>query len=89
MATPAAASVLDPDRPEAVGHPPAAVLRSEVRAIEYRSKARDASARARASVLERVRERHVQAASMWTELADAEDRRTLNLRKRFGRAAHA
>jgi hypothetical protein len=58
-----------------------AMLRSEVRAIEYRSKARDADVLAHASVLEQVRGRHAFAASMWTELADAEDRRTMSLHR--------
>jgi hypothetical protein len=58
------------------------MLKSEVRAIEYRAKARNADALARASVLEQVRERHACSASMWTELADAEDRRTLSLHQR-------
>ena len=58
------------------------MLKSEVRAIEYRAKARNADALARASVLEQVRERHACSASMWTELADAEDRRTLSLHLR-------
>jgi|HubBroStandDraft_1064217.scaffolds.fasta_scaffold44699_2 hypothetical protein len=90
MDRPAAASVFaaeQPPRPaEPIAHPPTMVLRSEVRAFEYRTKARDASARARASVLERVRERHSLAASMWSQLADDEDRRTLVLRKRYVRA---
>jgi hypothetical protein len=65
------------------------MLRSEVRAIEYRSKAHDADALAQASVLEQVRGRHAFAASMWTELADAEDRRTLSLHRQTTTATAA
>jgi hypothetical protein len=59
---------------------------SQIRASDYRSKARDAWALAEASVLQRVRERHELAASAWTELAKSEERRTLRLARRFGRA---
>jgi hypothetical protein len=59
-----------------------AMLKSEIRALEYRSKARDAEALAKASVLEQVRQRHVFSASMWAELADTEERRTLSLHQR-------
>jgi len=58
-----------------------------IRAADYRALARDASARARASVLQRVREQHEAAASTWRELAKSEDRRTLSLSRRYGRAA--
>jgi hypothetical protein len=61
--------------------------RTMIRAADYRALANDASARARVSVLQRVREQHEVAASTWRELADSEDRRTLSLSRRYGRAA--
>jgi hypothetical protein len=62
---------------------------SQIRAHDYRAKARDATALAEASVLQRVRERHQLAASVWTELAETEERRAQSLSQRFGRAALA
>jgi len=62
-------------------------LRSQVRAAEYHAKASEAAALAAASPLQRVRELHELAASRWTQLAEFEDRRTLGLARRFGRAA--
>ena len=50
----------------------AAMLKSEVRAEDYRDKARNAAALADASVLEHVRAKHALAAAMWTGLADSE-----------------
>jgi hypothetical protein len=55
------------------------MLRSEIRAAEYRAKALEASTLAQASVLRRVRDRHRLAAAAWTDLASAEDQRTLSL----------
>jgi hypothetical protein len=65
------------------------LLRSQTRAAEYHARASDAAARAASSALQRVRELHELAASRWTQLADLEDRRTLSLGRRFGRAAQA
>lgn len=62
---------------------------SQGRAAEYHAKASDAAALAASSVLQRVRELHELAASRWTQLADLEERRTLSLARRFGRAAEA
>ena len=61
-------------------------LRSQTRAAEYHAKASEAAALAASSALQRVRELHELAASRWTELAELEDRRTLSLAQRFGRA---
>ena len=62
-------------------------LRTETRAAEYHAKASDAAALAASSVLQRVRELHELAASRWTQLAELEDRRTVSLARRYGRAA--
>jgi hypothetical protein len=61
---------------------------SQIRADDYRSRAKAATVMAEASVLQQVRERHAFAAFAWTELANAEERRTSSLSRRFGRAAH-
>lgn len=59
---------------------------SQARADEYHAKASAAAALAASSVLQRVRELHQLAAARWTALAELEDRRTLGLAQRFGRA---
>ena len=51
--------------------------KSELRAVEYRTRARQAFAMADACVLDRAREQHEQSAARWTNLADGEDRRAL------------
>jgi hypothetical protein len=65
------------------------LLRSQAKAAEYHAKASDAAALAAASVLQRVRELHELAAYKWTQLAESEDRRTVFLARRDGRAAEA
>ena len=62
-------------------------LRSQTRAAEYYAKASDAAAVAASCALQQVRELHELAASRWTQLAELEDRRSLSLTRRFGRAA--
>jgi hypothetical protein len=62
---------------------------NRIKAADYRSKAKAASALAEASALTLVRQKHASAASAWTELAEAEERRAASLRRRFGPAAHA
>jgi hypothetical protein len=57
------------------------MLKSEVRAEDYRAKARSASAMAQACVLDRTREQHEFAASVWTKLAESEERRALGVRE--------
>lgn len=52
------------------------MLKSEVRAEEYRAKANAAAAAAAAATLEQIRERYRQSATTWAELADAEQART-------------
>jgi len=59
------------------------ILRSEIRAADYRARARAASAAARACLLQQVRERHRAAAATWQALAKSEDRRVAGLRRRF------
>jgi len=51
------------------------MLKSELKAEEYRARAREASAAAAEASLDRIRERHQQAAITWSELADAEEAR--------------
>ena len=51
--------------------------KSEIRAMQYRTLAQQASALADACVLDRTREQHALSAARWTELADEEDRRTV------------
>jgi len=47
----------------------------ELRASEYRTRAKDAFAAAEASPLDRAREQLEQAGARWTELAEHEERR--------------
>lgn len=63
--------------------------KSQARAAEYHAKASDAAALAASCALQRVRELHELAAVKWTQLAELEDRNTLNLARRFGRAARS
>ena len=65
------------------------ILRSQIRAADYRARARAAAALAGASVLQRVRERHQVAAATWKALAKSEEKWVTGLRRRFGRAALA
>lgn len=48
--------------------------KSQIRAEDYRDKARNAAALAGSSVLDHVREKHERAAAVWTGLADLEER---------------
>jgi hypothetical protein len=66
----------------------ASILRSQRRAADYRAQARAASALARASVLQSVRDKHRSAASAWRRLAAFEER-LLNPRRRSEPAAPA
>jgi hypothetical protein len=47
----------------------------ELRALEYRARAREALALAESASLEQVREQRRRAAAIWTEMADAEEAR--------------
>jgi hypothetical protein len=58
----------------------AAMSKHELKADEYRARAKDASAAADSATLARVRERHEQAARTWSDLADAVEARTLTRR---------
>ncbi|HWE99179.1 MAG TPA: hypothetical protein VG248_05230 [Caulobacteraceae bacterium] len=60
---------------------------SELRAREYRELARQQTAIAEGSPLERAREVHAQAAARWTELAEEQERRTARDAVRAGPAA--
>jgi hypothetical protein len=50
------------------------MLKSHIKADEYRGRAIDSAALAEASVLDRVREKHELAAARWTELAGLQER---------------
>lgn len=53
-----------------------AMLKAELKAAEYRSRAQEASALADASLLERVREKYEVAAARWTDLALLNERQS-------------
>jgi len=65
------------------------ITRSQTRAAEYHAKAIDAAASAATCSLQQVRQLHELAAAKWTQLAQLEDRNTLSLARRFGRAARS
>jgi hypothetical protein len=56
------------------------MTKGELRAQEYRARARDAWALVEAATLEHVREQRRRAATAWTEMAEAEEARAQNLR---------
>jgi len=56
------------------------MLKHEIRAEEYRARARETFAAAQDATLERVREQRHAAAATWIALADAEDARGLSRR---------
>lgn len=58
----------------------------DLKAMEYRARADEASAAAKSSVLERTREQHELAALRWTELAEAEESRAISNRTRLAAA---
>jgi hypothetical protein len=58
----------------------AAMSKHELKADEYRARAKEASAAADSATLARVRERHEQAARTWSDLAEAVEARTLTRR---------
>jgi hypothetical protein len=58
----------------------------DLKAEEYRARARAATAAADSATLTRVRERHEQAARTWADLAEAEDARVVT-RRAAGRPA--
>ena len=58
----------------------AAMLKYELKAEEYRARAREAFAAAEGATLERVREQRRAAATTWSELAEAEDARARSRR---------
>lgn len=53
--------------------------KSEIRAEQYRERAREAEAAADAAVLGQVREQGRRAAAAWLEMAEAEDARARQL----------
>jgi hypothetical protein len=58
----------------------------ELKAVEYRVRAEAATAAAGTCDLERARQQHELAAARWTELAEAEERRALEVRARLDSA---
>jgi hypothetical protein len=61
--------------------------KSETRAREYRTRAEAATAAAEACLLEQPRLQNVAAATRWTEMAEAEERRSAELRLHAGEDA--
>jgi hypothetical protein len=59
------------------------LLKHELKAEEYRARAREAFAAADGETLDRVRELRRAAAATWTDLADAEDVRAVGRRARL------
>lgn len=59
------------------------MLKHELKAEEYRARAREASAAAEAATLDHVRAQRQQSADTWTGLADAEEARALSRRERL------
>lgn len=51
------------------------MTKGEIRAAEYRARAREALASVESAPLERVREQRRQSAAVWTEMAEAEEAR--------------
>jgi hypothetical protein len=63
------------------------LLKSEVRAAEYRARAHDAELKAEASGLALVRQKHELAASVWRAFAANEDQRSANAHRLAASAA--
>lgn len=59
------------------------LLRHQLKAEEYRARARDAFAAAESTTLERVRDRRQAAALSWADLADAEEAQLATRRARL------
>lgn len=57
------------------------MTKGELRAQEYRARAREALASVEAATLEHVRELRRRSAATWTEMAEAEEARTQILRR--------
>jgi hypothetical protein len=49
------------------------ILKSELKSQEYRRRAQEALVAAEGAVLGQMRERHLQASTTWSELAEAEE----------------
>ena len=56
------------------------MTKGELRAQEYRARARDAWTLVEAATLEHVREQQRRSATAWTEMAEAEEARAQSLR---------
>ncbi|MFC3067962.1 hypothetical protein [Phenylobacterium soli] len=65
----------------------AVLHKHQIKADEYRARAREAFAAAEAATLDRVREQRQAAAASWAELADAEDARLVTRRARLAEGA--
>lgn len=57
------------------------MLKSDILAAEYRGRAQHALSTAEASLLPQVRLKHESAASVWLDLAAAQDQRTAHAKK--------
>lgn len=63
------------------------LMKHQLKAEEYRARARDAFAAAESTTLDRVREQRQAAAATWADLADAEEARLVTRRARLVEAA--
>lgn len=61
----------------------ATVRKHQLKAEEYRARARDAFAAAESTNLDRVREQRQAAAATWADMADAEEARLLTRQARL------
>jgi hypothetical protein len=59
----------------------------DLKALEYRARAEEATTAARTCTLDRTREQHELAAARWTELAEAEESRARSNRVRLAAGA--
>ncbi len=66
-----------------------ATIKSELRVCEYRARAEQASIAAEGATLQNTRDRHRQAAAIWTGLADAEQKRAASARAAMSAVARA
>lgn len=57
------------------------MTKGELRAQEYRARARETLASVEAATLQHVREQRRRAAATWTEMAEAEEARAQSMRR--------
>lgn len=65
----------------------ATLHKHQIKAAEYRARAREAFAAAESTTLDRVREQRHAAATSWADLADAEEARMATRRARLAEGA--